>query len=182
MVVGRTAGRASVGRDAGGGGEGWQLGKQNLFLFTHHWLRGQCLQASFAWPGLAVLGAPSSYAPGEAIQVCWPCPSPLCQWKVQRTGTRLTHSETASAFLFGLSLLLSRNLCPFLLPIQGPHPNISPSWHQRLIAYLEINSPGSKRAQAVVYRVLYTMNLFAFANSLKIVPPLIVIEGSGETG
>ena len=70
----------------------------------------------------------------------------------------------------------------FLLPIQGPHPNISPSWHQRLIAYLEINSPGSKRAQAVVYRVLYTMNLFAFANSLKIVPPLIVIEGSGETG
>ena len=34
----------------------------------------------------------------------------------------------------------------------------------------------------MVYRVLYTMNLFAFANSLKIVPPLIVIEGSGETG
>ena len=135
-----------------------------------------------ATPGLAVLWAPNSYAPGEAIQACWPCPSPLCQWKVQRTGTKPSHSETASAFLFGLSLPLSRNLCPFLLPIQVPHPSISPTWHQRQIAYLEINSPGSKRAQAAVYRVLYTMNLFAFANSLKIVPPLIVSEGSGETG
>lgn len=26
----------------------------------------------------------------------------------------------------------------------------------------------------MVYRVLYTMNIFAFANRLKIVPPLIV--------
>lgn len=129
-----------------------------------------------------MLWAPNSYAPGEAIQACWPCPSPLCQWEVQRTGTKPSHSETASAFLFGLSLPLSRNLRPFLLPIQVPHPSISPTWHQRQIGYLEINSPGSKRAQAAVYRVLYTMNLFAFANSLKIVPPLIVSEGSGETG
>lgn len=72
MVVGRTAGQASVGRDAGGGGEGWQLGKQNLFLFTHHWLWGQCLQASFAWHGLAVLG--EGWGGRERGKDAEPCP------------------------------------------------------------------------------------------------------------
>ena len=73
MVVGRTAGRASVGRDGGEGGGGeWRLGKQNLFLFTHHWLRGQCLQASFAWHGLAVLG--DGWGGRERGKDAEPCP------------------------------------------------------------------------------------------------------------
>lgn len=94
-------------------------------------------------------------------------PEPLVPVESPEDGDRLTHSETASAFLFGLSLLLSRNLCSISSSHPGPHPNISPSWHQRLIAYLEINSPGSKRAQAVVYRVLYTIAYLHLQIALK---------------
>lgn len=135
-----------------------------------------------ATPGLAVLGLQAAMLQEKLSKCAGPARAPCASGKSRGRRPDLhTHSETASAFLFGLSLLLSRNLCPFLLPIQGPHPNISPSWHQTNSLFGKWG-PGSKRAQAVVYRVLYTMNLFAFANSLKIVPPLIVIEGSGETG
>lgn len=85
-------------------------------------------------------------------------------------GAKYTDSAVASAFFFGFSLLRSRNLSPFLLPQYWPFlaPEIP-------VVHLERNSLRSKRAQAVVYCVLYTMNIFAFANRLKIVPPLIVI-------
>lgn len=89
---------------------------------------------------------------------------------------KTTGSAVVSAFFFGFSLLWSRNLSPFLLFIQVPCPNMGPSWHHNLqqLIWKEIVL-GQKRAQAVVYCVLYTMNIFAFANRLKIVPPLIVI-------
>lgn len=115
-----------------------------------------------------------------------PARAPCASGKPRQRGPNLHTLKqplpSCLVFPFAHFCPFARNHCLFLLPIQEPHPDNSPSWHQRPIAYLERNSPGSKRAQAVVYRVLYTMNLFAFANSLKIVPPLIVIEGSGETG
>lgn len=91
-------------------------------------------------------------------------------------GPDKTHSLCSSL----CSLLWSfPSLVQKTFPTSFSHPSaLSQYWPllapETPIAHLERNSLGKKRAQAAVRCVLYTMNIFAFASRLKIMPPVII--------
>lgn len=76
-------------------------------------------------------------------------------------------------FLFWPFLLCPETSAHFFFPFKCPIPILATPGTETNSLFGKVL--GQKRAQAVVYRVLYTMNIFAFANRLKIVPPLLVI-------